>query len=317
MYSVYSNSPMSRVSYTAKPSLSSNTYIPTKLLSATQILQAAKFPRIMIIGFGKAGTKALFEYLKRHPQLAGPGKEMRFFSLHYKNGLHSYLKALPTPPPNGFIVEKSPDYILVPQVPERIIADASSLGLEASKLKFIVVLRNPIDRAISEYLEWDVQRKIKQQPLLPPFEAVLTKQTGETDFRVKFINTSCYAYHIQHWLKYFSPEQVCFVDGDQFIQQPYTVVHKLEACLNLLPYFKESNFILDRKRGFYCYKKDASKNKPLCMGMNKGRPHPSIKSQVYEKLVEYFRQWDQQLADVTGLQWSWFSSYPMNTTTTR
>lgn len=281
---------------------------PTKLYPTERFSQAAHFPRVMIVGFGKAGTKALFEYLKRHPQLVGPPREMRFFSRNYENGLQSYLNKLPPPPTNGFVVEKSPDYILVPEVPERIISSAQSVGLNTSKLRFVVMLRNPINRAMSEYLEWIVQQKISHTPSLPPFEVLLTESTGEIDFQVKFINTSCYAYHIRHFLEYFDAKQVCFADGDQFIHQPYTVLRKLELCLHLRSYFKVSNFVPDKKRGFYCYKDNAS-SKPLCMGKNKGRTHPSIQTQVYEKLANYFKKWDEKLANVTGLQWSWFNDY--------
>jgi len=34
-----------------------------------------RFPKYMIVGFGKAGTKALYEALKLHPSLTGLEKE--------------------------------------------------------------------------------------------------------------------------------------------------------------------------------------------------------------------------------------------------
>ena len=179
-----------------------------------------RFPHVMIIGFGKAGTKALYEALKLHPQLSGPYKEKRFFSQHYSMGLENYLKSLPDPPRGGFNSEKSPDYIIVPAAPRRIKLAASIAGVSLQRIKFIVVLRDPIDRAMSEYLEWSIQRKLLNRPRLPPFEAMVIDSEGSVDASQPFLNASCYAYHITNWLKYFSKEQMCYVDGDVFVSDP-------------------------------------------------------------------------------------------------
>ena len=258
---------------------------------------ASRFPRVMIIGFGKAGTKTVYEFLKHHPQLSGPEKEMRFFSRHYDQGLESYLRYLPPPSHNGFVIEKSPDYVIVPEAAGRIIASADSLGIPVSKLKFVVMLRNPIDRAMSEYLEWNVQRKLRQESVLPGFDMLVTLKTGELNWDIKFINTSCYAYHLQRWLKHFRAKQMCYADGDTFISNPYQVIKKIESCLNLDSYFTEDNFVLDHKRGFYCFQ-DQSLH---CMGEGKGRLHPPIRKIIQDKLVEYFSEWDEVLKNITGL----------------
>ncbi len=262
---------------------------------------ASRFPRIMIIGFGKAGTKTLYEFLKYHPQLSGPETEMRFFSRHYDQGLESYLSSLPPPSHNGFVIEKSPDYVIVPEAAGRIIASADSLGIPVSKLKFVVMLRNPIDRAMSEYLEWKVQRYLRRESVLPGFDTLVTLETGELNLNIKFINTSCYAYHLRRWLKHFRAKQMCYADGDAFISNPYQVIQKLESCLNLNPYFTEDNFVLNHKRGFYCFQDQSFNSHLHCMGESKGRPHPPIKKVVRDRLVEYFSEWDETLKNITGI----------------
>ena len=47
-------------------------------------------PQALIIGVKKAGTRALLEYLRMHPQVRAPGPEPHFFDKHYKNGLKWY-----------------------------------------------------------------------------------------------------------------------------------------------------------------------------------------------------------------------------------
>ena len=275
-----------------------NDTIPLNLSSAPSTSRLVKrFPKYMIIGFGKAGTRALYEALKLHPSLSGPQAEKRYFSRYYSKGLSSYLTHLPDPPPGGFTIEKSPDYITDPETPRRIVETAKMIGIDSSSLKFIVVLRNPIDRAMSEYLEWNIQHKLHHQPLLQPFSRMVLTTTGEVNSAVMFLNSSCYAQHIVNWLQVFSQDQMCYVDGDQFISNPYEEVHILEQCMGLRQFFTRNNFVYQQQRGFYCFHVGG---KNLCMGKSKGRRHPSIPQGVLAKLKVFFHPWNEQLLELTG-----------------
>ena len=264
-----------------------------------------RFPQVMIIGFGKAGTKALYEALKLHPQLSGPYREKRFFSQHFSMGLENYLRSLPDPPEDGFNSEKSPDYIIVPTAPKRIKSAASITGISLNRLKFIVVLRDPIDRAMSEYLEWNIQRKSLSRPRLPPFEAMVIDNAGNVDASQPFLNASCYAYHINNWLKYFSKEQMCYIDGDMFVSDPLKEIHMLEECLQLQHYFSNKNFIYDKGRGFYCFQDTSSVNNSMCMNKSKGRKHPNIAEHVVQMLRSYFQPWNNLIPGLIGRPISW------------
>jgi [heparan sulfate]-glucosamine 3-sulfotransferase 4 len=257
-----------------------------------------KFPHFMIIGFGKSGTRALYDALRLHPQLAGPQKEERFFSLKYRKGLTKYLSSFPPRPQGGYLIEKSPDYILQPKVPARITAAAELAGRKPEDLKFIVITRNPIDRAMSEYLEWNIQRRRSNFPKLPPFDEMVLKD-GVLHTEQPFINASCYEYHIASWLKTFSQSQMCYMNGDAFVERPFQQVQLLESCMGLEPFFSEENFVLDKKKGFYCFK---SGSDTQCMGGAKGRPHPQISDDVSTHLVEYFHRCNSHLAQHTGFE---------------
>ena len=255
----------------------------------------------MIIGFGKAGTKALFEALKLHPSLRGPEIERRYFSTYYYKGLVSYLVHLPDPAPGGFTIDKSPDYITQPNVPGRILEKTKNLSTDSSSLKFIVVLRNPIDRAMSEYLEWNVQNKVHHKPLLPSFSSMVLTATGKVKSSLAFVNSSCYAQHIRNWLQVFDKEQMCFVDGDKFISDPYEEVHALEQCMGLRPFFSRDNFVYHQRRGFYCF--DVG-SKHMCMNASKGRKHPVIPHPTSMKLKVFFHPWNEQLLNLTGREFT-------------
>ena len=260
-----------------------------------------RFPKFIIIGLGKTGTKALYEALKLHPSLKGPFRERRFFSLYYKSGMTSYLASMPEPPPQGYIIEKSPDYITHPRAAKRIVESAGSLGIDVSKLKFIVVLRNPIDRAMSEYMEWNLQKMVNHRPLLSSFHRMVLTKEGEVNASLPFLNASCYAYHIRKWLEMFPKDQMCYVDGDVFASNPFEEVHLLEECLGIRHSLQRRNFVYMPDRGFYCFRVG---NQRFCLNRSKGRRHPDVPDHVVVKLKTYFRPWNEQLLELTGRQFS-------------
>ena len=270
-----------------------------------------RFPTFIIVGFGKTGTKALYEVLKLHPHLRGPFREERFFSLHYSDGIGAYLRSFSDPPQNGFTIEKSPDYIISQQAPTRILESASSLGVDASKMKFIVVLRDPIDRSMSEYMEWNINRRFSRSQLLPKFHNMVLNRDGTVDSSQYFLNTSMYAHHIKNWLKVFPREQMCYVDGEKFVSDPYQEVHQLEKCIGLRRFFKPTNFVFNPARGFYCFR---VRKFEFCMNKSKGRKHPDIPSEVTEKLKNFFRPWNEQLQTLAGREltnWDSVSKSPV------
>jgi hypothetical protein len=101
-------------------------------------------PDFLILGAQKAGTTALYAYLRWHPQITGPSfKEVSFFDRHYVRGERWYRAHLPIRR-SGLVGEASPSYLFHPLAPERV---AGMLP----RARLIALLRNPIDRAFSHY----------------------------------------------------------------------------------------------------------------------------------------------------------------------
>ena len=261
-----------------------------------------KFPKIMIVGFGKAGTKALFEVLKTRPDLIGPTTETRFFSRRYSEGAFRYLQCFPWPSKNQQVIEKSPDYIIGAEVPGRLAKLAGTLNVSLSDMKFIVVLRDPIDRAVSEYLEWSLYRKSTGRARLNPFPVMALKESGEINADQPFINGSSYLPFVTRWLQFFDTSRTCFVDGDQFSQNPFYEIGLLEKCLNLTTYFKSSDFIYNNSTGFYCFR---TYSKNLCMNKSKGRKHPVLPAKLKSKLIDYYRPMLNKLFQLMGRTLTW------------
>jgi hypothetical protein len=144
------------------------------------ITLARRFPHIIIIGFGKAGTRALYQMIRMHPDVVGPSHELRFFSndLKYKQGVHAYTRLMPLTTKTQRTIEKSPDYIIKPGTAERL-KKAIDHCHRGNDMKFIVVLREPFKRAISEYLHWKLYLKSFMGRKLDDFEKLAITKSGE------------------------------------------------------------------------------------------------------------------------------------------
>ena len=116
-------------------------------------------------------------------------------------------------------------------------------------MKFIVITRRPIDRAMSEYIEWSVQRKLSRSPQLPPFEPDGVERRCSTCGTSRLSMPVANEYHIRSWLQKFSERQMCYVDGDAFVTDPLEQIQSLESCMGLEPFFTDQNFVYNKKRG--------------------------------------------------------------------
>jgi hypothetical protein len=120
-------------------------------------------PNFLVIGAAKAGTTALYAYLKQHPQIyLTPFKETKFFayegeSVVYNgpgdreknsrliNNLADYEACFQNVKGENAIGEVSPLYLYVPKACERI-------KHYVPHAKMFAILRNPVDRAYSSFL---------------------------------------------------------------------------------------------------------------------------------------------------------------------
>jgi hypothetical protein len=101
-------------------------------------------PDFLILGAQKAGTTALYAYLRWHPQITGPSfKEVSFFDRHYARGERWYRAHLPIRR-SGLVGEASPSYLFHPLAPERV-------RRLVPHARLIALVRDPVDRAFSHY----------------------------------------------------------------------------------------------------------------------------------------------------------------------
>lgn len=104
-------------------------------------------PNFLHLGPGKSGSTWVHETLSNHPQVYVTGaKDLYFFSRYYDRGLPWYEEQFRAAAGQPFVGEVCPDYLAAPWSADRIHA---SLG---DDVRFMVSLRDPVDRAFSSYL---------------------------------------------------------------------------------------------------------------------------------------------------------------------
>jgi hypothetical protein len=151
-------------------------------LSATAAQCCSALPNFLIVGAPKTGTTSLYHYLQQHPQIfMSPVKEPSFFCSELRpenfpdafrrrvaqqsNELRSHLRdAKPGAPPPGLITEWDDYQLLFRNVQaERAVGEASVFYLWSASApgnirsriphaKIIMILRDPAERAFSQYL---------------------------------------------------------------------------------------------------------------------------------------------------------------------
>jgi hypothetical protein len=184
-------------------------------------------PDFLIIGAQKAGTTALYAYLRQHPQITGPSwKEVSFFDRHYARGAAWYRGNFPNAlRARGLVGEASPSYVFHPLAPERVAA----LVPEA---KLIALVRNPVDRAFSHYqhevalgreplsfedaLEAEDERLRGEEERMLADPAYFSRAWWDFTYRAR----GRYAEQLERWLAVFPRERLLILPSEDLGAEP-------------------------------------------------------------------------------------------------
>lgn len=103
-------------------------------------------PDFLVIGVPRAGTTWLHRALARHPAIYVPGrrKEIHFYDRHFDRGTRWYARYFRGGRQYPVVGEVTPHYLYVPDL-------AVKLRSTPSVTRLVVVLRDPVDRAVSHY----------------------------------------------------------------------------------------------------------------------------------------------------------------------
>ncbi len=257
-------------------------------------------PDFLVIGAQKGGTTSLYNYLIEHPGIVPAyTKEVHFFDKNFYKGLAWYRANFPTYLEKYYLErfhkqkcltgEATPYYLFHPHAPYRV---AKILP----KAKFIVLLRNPIDRAYSQYAH-----QARQGYETLSFEDALVEEEKRTanerenllkDERYFSFNDKHYTYlargkyidQLQVWMELFPREQFLILRSEDFYGYPASTLKETFKFLDL-PIVELQKEYKPYNNGTY------SKMEPAT------RKH----------LIEYFEPYNARLSEYLGINFDWNS----------
>ena len=195
-------------------------------------------PNYLFIGAAKSATTTFFDILKKHEDIFVPKfKEPHFFNIdeNYLKGLDWYKKTYFKDINNeSIIIDFTPTYLYYKLCAERIF---DSLG---PNVKFVIILRNPVDRAYSHYnhSKRDGHEVSSFEDAIKLENERIEKFRDKNDFlselRCSYISQGLYFEMISAYLKYFDLNNFFIINFEsEVVQNLDQTVLKLSKFLKI------------------------------------------------------------------------------------
>lgn len=229
-------------------------------------------------------------YLGEHPKTVPPecGKELTYFNLLYKEAsIDFYISCWPKCEENGYMrYESSTDYIFEPKTPSRV-------KLWIPDCKFILLFRNPVRRAWSEYYNYwrpqfsvsiDEFKKLLEDVDYEAPEQLISPYTNKSKYRI--VQKGIYVKGLKRWFGHFKREQFLIIRAEDFFVNPWAVVAKCVDFVGLEP-----------------YKLDVIRKYDILKAPD--RSYPDMPEKLEAAYREYFKPHNEMLYDLLGRDFGW------------
>ena len=250
-------------------------------------------PDFLIIGAQKGGTTFLYNILRRHPYFeAAVKKEIHFFDTpRFERGVDWYRTHFPQRQQrNGHRVitgEASPYYLFYPRAARRV-ADT------IPQARLIALLRNPVDRAFSDYqhtlrqgsetLSFNEALDLEGERLRGEKERILADESYRSVNyrRYSYLARGIYVDQLKEWHKYFDPKQLLILKSEDFFERPSATLKQVMRFLSLPEHDIE-----------------------IGGGRNKGDYSEPMDPETRRWLQEYYEPHNERLYEYLGTDFGW------------
>ena len=251
-------------------------------------------PDFIIIGSMKCGTTSLYYDICEHPCVSPAAyDEIGFFDSNFHLGLNWYRSMFPTKRriedirrKEGVAItgEDTPFYFWNPVAAKRI-------QKLLPNIKLITILRNPIDRAYSEY-----QDVVSSESNSPSFETFIENEINtrrkdsslitEENFEIfnqknSYLLKGIYVDQLKIWAGLFPKEQIFTLSTENLNSEPITALESVFQYLNL-PDYKIKN-----------------------IQHQKQKKYVPMNSQTRKILIEFFKPHNERLFKFIGKKFDW------------
>jgi Sulfotransferase family len=177
-----------------------------------------RLPDFLIIGAIKAATTWLAWQLQQSEAIFLPKPEPHYFTREHQRGLEWYRTFFAEAAPGQIIGEKTADYLANPDAAERI---AELLP----KARLLVQLRDPVDRAYSDYC-----MLFRRGCVTGQIEDYLDPRRAH--FR-RFLDNGLYHAHLSRWLKSFPREQLAILLFEDVVAHPNATLREVAGHIGV------------------------------------------------------------------------------------
>jgi Sulfotransferase family len=218
-----------------------------------------RLPNFVVIGAPKCGTTSLHYYLSQHPEVYVPKrKELHYFSYAHMHRFaagpgdahilkplcatrQAYERHYEKVGKESAVGDISPSYLYYAEVSERI-------KTELGHPKIIVVLRDPIDKAFSQYMH--LVRDNRET--LSFYDALMAEKRHERDGWAalwRYSESSLYAAKLKRYLDDFGADQVKILLFAELSRNPQAVLRDIFHFLDIDPNFHPDTSAVLNKSG--------------------------------------------------------------------
>lgn len=259
-----------------------------KLIQESQETRYIREPNFLIIGAAKCGTTSLYDYITQHSQVSPAlTKELHFFDQNFNNGLDWYLSQfLPVPHNQNLITgESTPEY-LVSNLQDQVYK-------YFPQVKLIIILRNPVHRAISHYyhavraggekrsLENAINSEIEKLRSLTNTQNVFQYYNGWNSY----LWFGLYFYFIEKWMSVFPQNNFLILKSEELFKNQILTMKQVFNFLELDENLSSQSEYKALNAGIYNKKNN--------------------ETEVYRALAYFFEPYNQKLEDYLGIKFDW------------
>jgi hypothetical protein len=299
-------------------------------------------PNFLVIGAYKSGTSSLQHYLRSHPEVFVPEyKEPRFFAFDtgadgagpsadeidrnpmYRGAIvdiEAYRQLFAEATTESAVGEVSPEYLKNPAAAPRIAA-------RVPKAKLIAVLRNPVQRAFSDYLMYRRDGRETETDFLAALQAQ-PQRLAAGEATGQYLVTGHYADQLEVYYQTFDRSQILVVRHEDLVADRDGTMSTIFEFLDVdpgvsvapEPNLNRSGVFTDPvSRGLYSARRRlAPLLRDVVPGSVKQRidqrfedrlSRPTLEADAEAWLYDYYRSQVSRTAELTGLDLGgWTSS---------
>jgi hypothetical protein len=249
---------------------------------------ARLMPSFFLIGAQKAGTTSLYYHLINHPSIIRPKrKEVFFFNnvVSYNKGISDYKSNFPVYIPwlhaRKHTLDATTAYLGSPLCAARI-------KQHVPNARFIVMLRNPVDRAFSHYkmsVRLGFEKASFSEAVEQENDRIAYGLKNEHNYhlqRLGYVAKGMYAAQLEKWFEVIDRKNFFIIELNEWSAAPAEIFRGLQKFLNI-PYYNPDSFKI----------------------LNESPDEGQMDNEIKQKLSEIFREPNKKLYNLLNVNYNW------------